>query len=131
MYNANAIMQAVIELQNQGSTTIQEPINKEYRTIAKSDYLILEGFVLFTYPQLFAHIDHPFYLDLSWPNIVNRRKARGRNDKSDESFFAIGEKEIQTYVLPQQNLSGVHTLDATKSLQTLTSQILSQIEKPN
>ncbi len=98
------------------------------RSEAASDYLVLEGFLLFQYPRLERLCDFKFYIDVPWDEMVRRRIARGRGDKSDASFFKIGQAETEQYVLPQKNLPGVIVLDGCSLPKMLVGRILTALD---
>jgi len=127
-YDGNKLADVVRHLQTDGKYTFTEYRHSDKswveRTEIAKEFLILEGFLLFQYPELQRVCDLKFYIDLPWDESVRRRKARNRGDKSDEWFYQIGESESALFVVPQKKMPRAIVLDGMKSAQQLANDII-------
>ncbi|HLP79963.1 MAG TPA: hypothetical protein VK158_04975 [Acidobacteriota bacterium] len=111
-----------------GRATFQEldfATKKLYdRTINDSQYLVLEGFLLLTYPQIRNACSHTFYIDISWNEIVRRRIGRGRETPEKiDAFLRVGRQEMEQYVFAQKSLPGVTVLNGSSSIDDTVREI--------
>ena len=86
---------------------------------------VVEGFCLFTYPEITVLNGFRFYLDVPFGECLARRNARKPQRPSDRSFRIVGESETAAFVLPQRNLPGIHVLDGTRGIEELAAAIAS------
>lgn len=131
LYDGNRLADVLEELDKKGeirfeSLNLENGIVKE-RYIQKPAYLIIEGFLLFTYPRLQEIIDHKFYLDLNPGKIMQRRKERGGRVQSDEEFAVIGTREYEKHGLHQKYASNIYVIDADKEIEKVCDEILKNV----
>ncbi len=90
---------------------------------------VMEGFCLFSYPQIVAMTAHRFYIDLPFATCFARRMARTPRRPSDRSFEVVGEQETETYVVPQKLIPGVVTVDGRTSSDEVKAAIISNLHR--
>ncbi len=85
--------------------------------------ILVEGFLLFCFPEILDLCDHRFYIDVAHEELVRRRTARtaaggnatwaalGSDDVVDRGWLAHGREEWERWGLPQSKLTGVVILD--------------------
>lgn len=93
----------------------------------KRDYLILEGFLLFSYEELIEKIEHKFYLNIPYEKTLERRSARPRNAPADEGYRKIGKSEWEQFGIKQKEVPGIIILDGTKSINELYDEVMQEI----
>lgn len=110
-------------------------ISTEYKNV------IIEGFLLFSYPELYQKCDLHFFIDLDFETQKQRRLKRsqqkeydgvwgeGHNNDADIGFLAHGKEEWQKYGEKQKELTKVICLDGKKDTKYLMDVIIKQIQK--
>jgi len=129
LYRGDELARISRELAQDGHSTFKELKHRVEKTItlSASDYLILEGFILYQYESIRKICDLMFYIDVPWDEMVRRRTARPTEPKTDEAFFKIGKIETQTYVEPQKKMPKVIVLDGTQSTDSIAQQIVQRV----
>jgi uridine kinase len=86
--------------------------------------IVVEGFCILNYPEIFRLTTKRFFLDASHEFCVTRRIQRtGGKSIADKTYLAIGKEEASKYVYCQRNMSDVITIDATLDLDTILNKI--------
>jgi len=135
LYDGSRMARVIRTVIDEGTCTfesmkIPEHILEE-KTLQKKGYLVVEGFLLFTYPEIIPLIDHKVYIDLNETEVFRRRAIRSSLPKSDESFMKIGMREYERFGAGQKYTPGVIMLNGMKSLDELASEILHKILEEN
>ena len=100
---------------------------EEQVTMHGKDFLVVEGFLLYQYPELRALIDHKFYVELSENEILRRRAHAHNHSDARDIFLKHGLDEYRQYGEPQKNMEDVYVLDGTKSLEEMKQHVLGAI----
>lgn len=103
---------------------------EEYRenVFEKKDYVIVEGFLLYTYEELRTVIDDMFYLDLDRDTIIERRLKR-LDRTSDKTFLEIGIEEFERFGREQKFYDEVKVIDAKKEIKEIEKEVLSLLDE--
>ena len=125
LYDGAEVANILQDLEDKGTSTFLEVKfpQKEHvqRTLEAPEALIVEGFLAFTYEDIFKQLDYKYYVDVSDEEILKRRAARGGRPKSDEIFKKIGLMEYKKNGEYQKDLPGVVVLDGNKSLEDIVN----------
>jgi uridine kinase len=100
--------------------------NDTYHKVEPNENLIVEGFLLFTYPSIQSRFNDRFYIDLSPEEMVRRRIARDRTEYA-QNFAKIGPIEYARYGLPQRGMPGILIIDGKLPLESIASRILDKL----
>jgi len=88
--------------------------------------IIVEGFLLFAYPEILALCDHRFFIEVDHDELVRRRVARtaaggnvtwgaiAADSTVDKGWLAHGREEWQQWGAPQASLPGVVVIDGSR-----------------
>lgn len=90
--------------------------------------IVLEGFLLFRYPELREIVDVGFFIELAPEAIVARRRTRGGRP-SDRSFDAIGIAEWLRFGAGQSTLPNIVTLAGEGSPEALVKAAEEEISR--
>lgn len=105
-------------------------------TASRSSFSLVEGFVLFLYPEIFRCLDTRIYLNLTEEEMVRRRTVRagtggdpvnggGERSAIERSFFANGIEEWRVNGGPEQEfMDGVHVVDAGRPVEEVFCDVL-------
>jgi uridine kinase len=102
--------------------------------------IVVEGFLLFCYPELEAMCTHAFYLHVPHDELVRRRLARvaaggdqvwgpnGGNPNADAGWHAHGREEWERFGAPQASLPGIRVLDGLHPIEDSVKVLLSYLK---
>lgn len=103
--------------------------------------LILEGFLLFTYPRIFEACTSRIFIKLTDAEILRRRQQRAlsrpaaKRTPDDEmverGFMANGIAEWRKFGAPQERLAGVMVLNGANPIEDLVQSVLGLIPMEN
>ena len=102
-------------------------------------FLVLEGFLLFTYPEVYNLVNHHFFISIPEEVSMQRRRDRalkgglapwGMEYKSPEKdqWFHNGISEWQLFGAKQVDLDKVKVLDGLKPTQDIYEELVGEIE---
>lgn len=133
LYDGARLARVLHELQDSGVaiyTVLNLDTNQqEQRTTIAKDVMIVEGFLLYQYPELRRTITHKFFVDINEDEIIRRRTARDSHHKSNDAFLKVGIDEYRQYGWPQREFEDVYVLDGRKSLEELKDKVLEIVGK--
>ena len=101
--------------------------------------VVVEGFLLFTYPAVLAELDRLFFLSVDHEELVWRRMARsaaggnatwgaaGNDAVVDVGWLAHGREEWAEFGAGQALLPGVHVLDGHRATSESARELLEAI----
>ena len=89
--------------------------------------LLIEGFLLFLYPELEKLITYRFFIDIPLDLMIKRRESRVRVAKYDSIFRKIGLSETKKYCLTQKEDHSLIILDGQESSEELCEKIKSRL----
>ncbi|MFH1290668.1 MAG: hypothetical protein ABIH92_04640 [Nanoarchaeota archaeon] len=131
LYDGKRLAETIKKIKLSGEATFSwlnfETHEYEKKKLTEKDYLIVEGFLLFCYPEIVEEIDYKFYLDLPGEVVIERRKKRLRHKSSDETFFKIGMQEYEKFGLRQKDVKGINVIDGLKSVDEICEEILGKV----
>ncbi len=103
----------------------KEKIEKVY-SAKPTDVLIVEGFLMYTYPELKEIIDYAFYVDIPYDEMLYRREQRKRS-KGDQTFLEIGVQEYKLFGEGQKNIPNLIILNGLESPAKLRTRVLEYV----
>jgi uridine kinase len=103
--------------------------------------IIIEGFLLFSYPELYKKCDLHFFIDLDYEIQKERRLKRssqkeydgvwltGHSNDADKGFLAHGKEEWEKYGAIQKTLKDIISLNGSDNSNHLMETIIKTIEE--
>lgn len=100
-------------------------------------YIILEGFLLYLYPDLYNLCEHSFFIDVPEKALFERRNIRaakqgdatggGKTSQIEKAWLANGISEWNFWGSKQKYYKNISILDGTQSQDDLMSKIMQTI----
>lgn len=96
-------------------------------TYQPTEYVIVEGFLAFIYPELLSLYDKKFFLEIPYEESVNRRDQR-KGKKQDLDYLLFTKAEQEKYFLPQKFLKDLIVIDGQDATAKLVEIIKQHLE---
>ena len=126
LYDLRSIATALAAVERDGTAKLRllDWATKQHYSIelVRDRPIVIEGFGIFTDPELSARIGEKHWIDVPVEETIRRRSARGGR-KSDLAYARIARSE-RHWIEGQKDVAGVAVHDGTLPIETITDAIL-------